>query len=113
MYGRMDIEDEQRGLFAHLMEMFYNAMPQKITTVVERKSSIRMEKKPSMRTTYHVSDAEMARRLDAADGVIDGKLDGAPIFTKGCVFIILQQNLCKSVNVSSVSSMFRHALCIM
>lgn len=34
------------------------------------------------KTTINVSDAEMARRLDAQDGVIDGKLNGAVINVK-------------------------------
>lgn len=33
-------------------------------------------------TTLNVSDAEVARRLDAADGVIDGKMGDAEIHVK-------------------------------
>ena len=33
------------------------------------------------RTTYYVSDADVARRLDAADGVMDGRFKGAEIHT--------------------------------
>lgn len=69
MYGRMDIEDEQRGIFENL----WGTHKSKLRNLAP------VLKKTTSSTNYFVSDAETARRLDAADGVIDGKYEGAAI----------------------------------
>jgi hypothetical protein len=66
MYARMDIEDEQRGRFENLWST-HLAKTRNVAPTVKKT------------TNYFVSDADTARRLDAADGVIDGTYNGAPI----------------------------------
>lgn len=50
-----------------------------LAQVVMRRGSAEMRTQVRTRTEINVSDAETARRLDASDGVMDGKMGGNQI----------------------------------
>jgi predicted nucleic acid-binding Zn-ribbon protein len=55
------------------------AVVQPVQQVVMRRGSAEMRTQVRTRTEINVSDAETARRLDASDGVMDGKMGGNQI----------------------------------
>lgn len=69
---RMEIEDEQRGLYERMLGMHRSRLTSTTSVTRPKTTSI-------TRTAYYVSNEDAARRLDAADGVIDGKYKGAEI----------------------------------